>query len=95
MKSTNDKSQPKRDWLSIIDKPTFLLPAILILIAVIVGIAAPKAFEKGANAALSFLTVDFGWLYAISTFALLIFCLWAGFSKYGNIKLGGIKPSHL
>lgn len=89
MKSTNDKSQPKRDWLSIIDKPTFLLPAILILIAVIVGIAAPKAFEKGANVALSFLTVDFGWLYAISTFVLLIFCLWAGFSKYGNIKLGG------
>ena len=75
-------------WGSI-NKKIFIPPAIVLLIAVIIGIAFPEAFAKGASAALSFTLKYFGWFYTLGSTFLLGFCLWAGFSKYGDIKLGG------
>lgn len=72
-----------------LDKATFVLPAVLVLVAIIVGLVAPAAFEEGANAAKSFTTTYFGWFYALGTTLLVVFCLWIAFSKHGNIKLGG------
>lgn len=79
----------KGNLIQKIDKPTFLLPAILLVIAVAIGVAAPDAFGAATNWAFKFTTTNFSWLYAIGGSLLVIFCLWAGFSKYGNIKLGG------
>ncbi len=75
-------------WAAI-NKKIFVPPAIVLLIAVIIGIAFPEAFGKGASAALSFTLKYFGWFYTLGSTFLLGFCLWAGFSKYGDIKLGG------
>ncbi|MEG1479319.1 MAG: BCCT family transporter, partial [Clostridiales bacterium] len=63
--------------------------AILITVAVIIGIVIPEQFGKAANWAFGFTTTNFGWFYAVGSTLLLVFCLWAGFSKYGKIKLGG------
>lgn len=71
------------------NKAVFLPPAIVIVICVVYGLIDPVGFGKGANVALSWTLKNFSWFYAIGATALLVFCLWAGFSKYGNIKLGG------
>lgn len=73
----------KMDW------PIFLPPALILLFFVIIGIVAPEAFSAGANIAFAFTTKYFAWFYALGATILIIFCLWAGFSKYGKIKIGG------
>ena len=75
--------------LKKIDYPIFLPPAIILLIFTVVGIVAPDAFSNGASAALAFCTKYFSWFYALGATLLVAFCFWAGFSKYGNIRLGG------
>ena len=89
MAAEDNQKAKSEGLLSALDVKTFILPAVLIIVAVVLGIAAPEAFSAGANKALGFLTNQFGWLYALGTVALLVFCFWAGFSKYGNIRLGG------
>lgn len=75
-------------WASI-NKPIFFPPAILIVIFTFIGIAFPEAFGRAANAAFNFCVTKFDWLYVIGSFGLIVFCLWAAFSKYGKIVLGG------
>lgn len=72
-----------------IDWQIFLPPSIILLVFVVVGIVAPEAFGNGANIVFAFTTKYFGWFYALGASLLIVFCLWAGFSKYGNIKIGG------
>ncbi len=88
--SKNDKSTTyKKSLWDTINKKIFIPPAIVLVIAVIIGVAFPEDFGKGASAALSFTLKYFGWFYTLGSTFLLGFCLWAGFSKYGDIKLGG------
>ncbi len=74
---------------SIINKKIFLPPAVVLVAAVLFGLLNPEAFGQAASTALSFTLKYFGWFYTIGSTFLLVFCLWAGFSKYGDIKLGG------
>lgn len=78
-----------------VDKDAFVVPAILTVIVLIVGVAAPEAFGKVINVAFSWISGNLGWLYDVGLFFLLCFCLWAAFSKVGKIKLGGkdAKPN--
>ena len=73
----------------MVNKKIFLPPALIMGIAVIIGVFFPEEFGKGASAALSFTLKNFGWFYTLGATFLLGFCLWAGFSKCGDIKLGG------
>lgn len=82
----------EKDKVSVlkkIDYPIFLPPAIILLVFTLIGIIAPDAFSNGANAAFAFTTKYFSWFYALGATALVAFCFWAGFSKYGNIRIGG------
>ncbi|WP_124328709.1 BCCT family transporter [Desulfonema ishimotonii] len=79
----------KRGLWGIINKKIFVPPALLLVVAVLFGLLNPESFGKGASEALSFTLKYFGWFYTIGSTFLLGFCLWAGFSKYGDIKLGG------
>lgn len=72
-----------------IDWAIFLPPAVILLFFVVIGIVAPDAFSAATSWAFSFTTKYFSWFYALGSTFLVLFCLWAGFSKYGNIKLGG------
>lgn len=80
---------PRGGILSIINYKVFLPPAVLLVIAVLIGLVAPEAFGKAASATLGFTLARFGWFYTIGSSFLLCFCLWAGFSKYGGVRLGG------
>jgi glycine betaine transporter len=83
------KNNGEKGLAAAINKKVFFPPALILVVAVITGIISPEAFEKGASAALSFTLNYFGWFYTLGSAFLLGFCLWAGFSRYGNIKLGG------
>lgn len=78
-----------------IDKDVFIVPAFISVVVLIFGIINPTGFGKVIDTAFYWLSVNFGGVYQIGLFFLLIFCLWAGFSKAGNIRLGGkdAKPT--
>lgn len=81
---------PKRQgFWSMVNKDVFIPPAILLLIGVFFGIVFPEGFGKCTSAAFNFCLTYFSWFYAIGVVMLFVFSLWAGFSKYGAIKLGG------
>lgn len=77
-----------RLW-GMINKQIFIPPAIVLVIFVLYGLLDPTGFGKGADLVLNWTLKNFSWFYAIGATLLLAFCFWAGFSKYGNIKLGG------
>ncbi|MEG0377523.1 MAG: BCCT family transporter [Eubacterium sp.] len=67
----------------------------LLVLFVLIACIAPAGFAKGADAALNFVLKNFTWFISVAAFAMVIFCLWAGFSKVGKIRLGGpnAKPT--
>ena len=89
--SSKDASNTSKapSLLESLDLTVFIFPAVLILLFIVLAFAAPGPFAEGASGVLGFLNSNFAWLYAMGTFAMICFCFWAAFSKYGDIKLGG------
>ena len=79
----------KTPLLQRINSAVFFPPAILLVIAVLVGIAYPEKLGTWANQALAFSLANFSWFYNGGTALLLIFCAWAAFGKPGRIIIGG------
>lgn len=73
----------------VLNGKIFWGPAILTVLILIWGIAAPKSFANVANAALGFVLKYFNGFLVPLTFFAVVFCLWSAFSKFGNIRLGG------
>jgi glycine betaine transporter len=69
-------------------KNVLYISVLLTLLFVIWGAAFPESLDFAAGNALSFLTVNFGWLYLAAVFFVLIFIAAIAFSPYGRIKLG-------
>lgn len=67
----------------------FLPMSGILLVAIILGLIAPKMFYDAENAIVQFAFANFGWLFQISGNIFLFICLWIMCSKYGDIKLGG------
>lgn len=84
-------TKEKKGFWSLVNKQVFFPPAILLTIGVILGVVNPEGFGKASSAALDFTLKYFSWAYALGAIILTLFCFWAGFSKYGKIKLGGPK----
>ncbi|PAB59828.1 glycine betaine uptake BCCT transporter [Anaeromicrobium sediminis] len=70
------------------DNKVFVISVIVTILIVAWGIFAPSNFEMAAKGAFNFLVGNFGWFYMISMFSFVVFAIWIGFSKYGDIKLG-------
>lgn len=66
----------------------FTVSLAVTALLVMLGLIIPKQFASGMDAAFSFLTDKFSWLYLISMFVFVVFSLALAFSKYGEIKLG-------
>ena len=79
----------KKSFFQVINKQAFFPPAIILVIAVALGAIFPEAFGNAAGAALAWITKNMGWVFTLCSLFLFGFCMWAGFSKYGRIKLGG------
>lgn len=73
----------------------FIPMATIFLIAIVMGLVAPKTFFDIENAIVQYAFDSWGWLFQIVGNVFLVICIWAGFSKTGKIRLGGedAKPT--
>ncbi len=83
----------KQSLWSSINKGVFFPPAILLTIAITFGAMYPVEFGKYMGIALAYITEQLGWLFTLGSMTIIAFCMWAGFSKYGRIRLGGPKAT--
>lgn len=87
MKEQQTKS--KGNIFDSVNKGVLFPSGIALIIFVVFGCVAPETFAAGADVALNFVLKYFTWFITPVAFFMVIFCLWAGFSKFGKIKLGG------
>ncbi len=52
------------------------------------GAVFPDRLETFSNTFLGLIYDKLGWLFLLSVFILLVFCLYVAFSRFGKIKLG-------
>lgn len=89
------ENQSKKGFFDIVNKWVLFIAGGALVFFVAFGALATETFANGANAALGFVIKYFSWFITPVSFFTVIFCLWAAFSKYGKIRLGGpdAKPT--
>ncbi|QQK64565.1 BCCT family transporter [Cobetia sp. cqz5-12] len=74
--------------------PRVFIPAVLVILAFIGPVILfPEASTALINAAFSFATGKFGWLYLVAGLSVVGFLIWLAFSRYGNVRLGGAEDT--
>ncbi|RNF38900.1 BCCT family transporter [Planococcus salinus] len=58
------------------------------IIVVLWGAIAPENLESFTSTVTGNLTARFGWFYLLLVIAILVFCVYMMFSRFGNVKLG-------
>src|SRR5690625_3986147 len=73
-----------------------VIPPVLIIAAVIWVIVDSDGAAETISAMRTFVTGEFTWLFIIYSLVALGVCIWAAFSKFGKVRLGGpkAKPLH-
>lgn len=66
----------------------FYYSVIISAIVVFWGAIAPKNLESVTASVTNEITSKFGWFYLLLVVAILVFCVYMMFSRFGNIKLG-------
>ena len=66
----------------------FYVSLVIVSLIAIGGLFFSEQFGVMAGKVMSFLTINFGWLYLLAMFVFVIVALLLAFSKYGNVKLG-------
>lgn len=88
----------KRNYLKklIIQNRLFLIMLSIMMIIIVGAFLKPDEFKMMSNFLFSLITEKFGWLYLLGMFLFVIFIIWIGISKYGDIVLGdeNTKPEH-
>jgi len=72
-----------------IHPPVFWPATILIVLFIGVTLWVGEPMEEIFGNMKTFITDQTGWLFIMVVNVFIIFCIYVGFSKYGNIKLGG------
>lgn len=77
-------------------KYVFYTSLVLIAVMAVWSVAFNESFTAVSDAAFTFFTTDFGWLYLLSMIVFLLFIVYIAFSKYGKVRLGGddSKPEY-
>ncbi|HYE82121.1 MAG TPA: BCCT family transporter [Clostridia bacterium] len=70
------------------DNKVYYISLVVVFAIVGWGILAPAGFGSAANGLFNFLVDKFGWLYLMSMFLFVAFCVYLAFSRFGKIKLG-------
>ena len=73
-----------------------IIPPVLIVAAVIWVIVDSGGAAEAISTMRTFVTGEFTWLFVIYSLIALGVCIWAAFSKFGKVRLGGpkAKPLH-
>ena len=72
-----------------VDLSLFLPPAIIVVVIAVLAIVFPEQLSSGLGVMLSFILDKMSWIMGLVVLLMFIVCLFAMFSKYGKIKLGG------
>ena len=86
---TKEKSSLERIFGIKANPTVFLSSALLILIFIIVSLSNIEKVEFFFEELQLNISKKLGWFYILSVNIILIFCIYLGFSKYRNIKIGG------
>ena len=86
---STESNSSKQGLISMLNMKIFLPSAIPLVTAIIIGFVFKEEFGQVVGSVLGWTLKYFGWFYTMGSTFLLGVALWAGFSKYGNIKLGG------
>ena len=74
-------------WKSV-DKTVLGFSGAIALLFIIWTAVDQKGAANVFSSVLAFFTTDYGWLYLLVVTSFVVFLVWLGCSKYGNIKLG-------
>lgn len=66
----------------------FIISIIITIIIISWGIIDSEGFANISNSIYLFIQNYFSWFYLLITFALVLFCIYIGLSKFGDMKLG-------
>lgn len=83
----NDRAKKKGE-ISLNITSVFWYAIAICIIIVLWGSIAPDQLNGMTEETTIFIYDHFGWLYMIVIMAMIIFCLFLMFSRFGNIKLG-------
>lgn len=66
----------------------FVVSLAVALFVIVFGLLCNESLNSVSSSIMSWVSINFGWLYVFSVFAFCIFLLFVAFSKYGKLKLG-------
>lgn len=67
----------------------FYVSLLLIAVMAVWSVAFNKSFTAVSDAAFTFFTTGFGWLYLLAMIVFLVFIVYIAFGRFGKIRLGG------
>ena len=73
---------------STVSRRVFWPAAIIVVVFVAFAMIFPRTAESAFDSIQSSIVTSFNWYYVLITAFFVVFCLWMGFSRYGDIKLG-------
>jgi choline/glycine/proline betaine transport protein len=71
-----------------VERWVFWPAAVIVTIFVVFAILLPDATERVFDGIQTSIVSNFNWYYVLLAAFFVAFCLWMGFSRYGDIKLG-------
>jgi choline/glycine/proline betaine transport protein len=66
----------------------FVPSAVLILGFVVLGVAAPDTANEVFGRVQTWIVTNLGWLYTLAVSGFLVFVLWIGLGRFGQVRLG-------
>lgn len=87
MSATTDHGKPS--LISMLNLRIFLPSALPVVVGIILGFIYKDEFSQVVGSVLGWTLKYFGWFYTMGSTFLLGIALWAAFSRYGSIRLGG------
>jgi glycine betaine transporter len=82
-------TEKKPGLVSLMNMRIFMPAAIPLVVIIILGFIYKDDMSEAVGEVLAWTLRNFGWFYTMGSTFLLAVTLWACFSKYGKIKLGG------
>ena len=86
---SSEQNSGKQSLVSMLNLRIFIPAATPLVILIILGFIYKDDLAAPIGSVLNWTLENFGWFYTMGSTFLLGVTLWACFSKYGNIKLGG------
>ena len=73
-------------WLS--ENIVFTVTVLIAVAVIVFGAAYSNVLADWSGSLMSWVSINFGWLFVASVIAFIVFLVWMAYGKYGNIKLG-------